>query len=207
MRLLTASGIVLLTLLLALIYHTFCFTVMRIRVTCSSLIYSKTLKLKQSSIAETTTGKILNFLGNDITRIDQLSFSFQYLRVGPLQAEIVTAVLWHQLCPYCLVGLTLIVLYIPLQLWVVGRQFSKLRMSTAEKTDPRLSLIQEIINGIRTIKLNGFESIFSNKVQQLRKEELGRIRRVGLLKAVNGTFFGLSSKIVVFGSILTFVLT
>jgi ATP-binding cassette subfamily C (CFTR/MRP) protein 4 len=40
----------------------------------------------------------------------------------------------------------------------------------------------------------------------LRKEELGRIRRVGFLKAVNGPFFGLSSKIVVFGSILTFVL-
>jgi ATP-binding cassette subfamily C (CFTR/MRP) protein 4 len=87
--LLMASGIVLLTLLLTLIHHTFCFTVMRIgmriRVACSSLIYSKSLKLKQSSIAETTTGKIMNLLGNDLTRIDQLSFSFHYLWVGPLQ--------------------------------------------------------------------------------------------------------------------------
>jgi ATP-binding cassette subfamily C (CFTR/MRP) protein 4 len=180
-----ASGIVLATLLLTLIHHAFCFTVMRIgrriRVACSSLIYSKTLKLKQSSIAETTTGKILNLLGNDLTKIDQLSFSFHYLWVGPLQAGIVTAVLWHQLGPSCLVGLTLILLYIPLQLWVVGRQFSKLRMSTAEKTDTRLSLIQEVINGIRNITLNGWVGVkFQQQGSTVEEGRTGKNSKSGI---------------------------
>ena len=50
---------------------------------------------------------------------------------------------------------------VPLQIWV-GKQFGKLRGRTAEKTDYRIGLMNEIVNGMKVIKMNTWEKPFAN---------------------------------------------
>ena len=65
-------------------------------------------------------------------------------------------------------GVVLLVMAVPLQTWV-GKQFGKLRVRTAGKTDRRIRLMNEIVNGIKVIKMYCWEKPFSLLVQEARK--------------------------------------
>ena len=51
----------------------------------------------------------------------------------------------------------------------VGKQFARLRVETAGKTDRRIRLMAEIVGGIRVIKMYCWEKPFSLLVQEARK--------------------------------------
>jgi len=50
----------------------------------------------------------------------------------------------------------------------IGRQFAKLRLETAGKTDVRLRVMNEIIHGIKVIKMYAWEYSFANLVSDAR---------------------------------------
>lgn len=52
-------------------------------------------------------------------------------------------------------------------------------------SDARISLIGEIIDGIKTVKLNSLDHGFRSKVELLRAKELTSIRRALTLNAYN----------------------
>jgi ATP-binding cassette subfamily C (CFTR/MRP) protein 4 len=51
----------------------------------------------------------------------------------------------------------------------VGNQIGNLRVQTADKTDVRIRLMSEIVNGIKVIKMYTWEAAFSDLVQDVRK--------------------------------------
>jgi ATP-binding cassette subfamily C (CFTR/MRP) protein 4 len=51
----------------------------------------------------------------------------------------------------------------------IGNQIGNLRVQTAEKTDVRLRLMNEIVNGMKVIKMYTWEDAFSTLVQDIRK--------------------------------------
>ena len=51
----------------------------------------------------------------------------------------------------------------------VGKQFGKLRVITAEKTDKRIHLMNEIVNGMKVIKMYTWEKSFASLVHEARK--------------------------------------
>ena len=76
----------------------------------------------------------------------------------------------------------------PIQIWM-GTQFGKLRERTAEKTDHRIGLMDEIVNGMKVIKMNTWEKPFANLVHESRKDEIGIIRNTLYYSAFNYGFF------------------
>ena len=59
--------------------------------------------------------------------------------------------------------------YVIVYLGWVGRQFSKFRLETAGKTDERLRLMNEIVHGIKVIKMYAWEHSFAKMVAAARK--------------------------------------
>ncbi|XP_042894914.1 ATP-binding cassette sub-family C member 4-like isoform X1 [Parasteatoda tepidariorum] len=178
---------------------------MRLRVACCALIYRKSLKLSQAALSRTTVGQMVNLLSNDVNRFDQSVVYLPYLVAGPIQTAIIIAVLWSHINYASLAGVSVLLLYIPFQ-GLMGKLFSKLRIKTAGLTDERIRLMNEIISGMRVIKMYGWEFPFANLVDLARRKEIRKIRMTSILRGVNLAVFFISSKLILLISFVVFVL-
>ena len=91
----------------------------------------------------------------------------------------------------------------PLQTWV-GKQFGKLRVRTAGKTDRRIRLMNEIVNGMKVIKMYTWEKPFANLVHDSREEEIGVVRNTSYYRAFNFSFFFSASRFILVCTFLVY---
>ncbi|KAK0054448.1 multidrug resistance-associated protein 4, partial [Biomphalaria pfeifferi] len=166
-----AMGVSLCAIVLAITHHPYFFCVqrigMRMRIACCSLMYKKCLRLSNKALGETTIGQIVNLMSNDVNRFDQAVVFLHFLWVGPVQAIAVLIILWHELGPSVLAGFFVLLLLIPVQ-GFMGKLFSKLRHKTAIHTDERVKVMNEIISGMRVIKMYCWEKPFGELVEKIR---------------------------------------
>ncbi|XP_054157408.1 ATP-binding cassette sub-family C member 4-like [Oppia nitens] len=177
---------------------------LRMRVACCGLMYKKSMKLNRTALGKTTVGQILNMMSNDVNRIDEFAFSAHALFIGPLQTILILYMLWEHLKWACLAGLTVLILFIPFQ-GFMGKSFATVRRKTAHLTDNRIRIMNEIITGMRVIKMYTWEKSFAQLVAMARKQEIVKIRHSSFLKAINLSFYFVASKIVLFTCFVTYV--
>uniref|UniRef100_A0A8C6CPX6 Multidrug resistance-associated protein 4 n=1 Tax=Moschus moschiferus TaxID=68415 RepID=A0A8C6CPX6_MOSMO len=197
------------TLVLAILHHLYFYHVqcagMRLRVAMCHMIYRKALRLSNLAMGKTTTGQIVNLLSNDVNKFDQVTIFLHFLWAGPLQAIVVTALLWMEIGISCLAGMTVLIILLPLQS-CVGKLFSSLRSKTAAFTDTRIRTMNEVITGIRIIKMYAWEKSFADLITNLRRKEISKILRSSYLRGMNLASFFVASKIIVFVTFTTYVL-
>ncbi len=85
--------------------------------------------------------------------------------------------------------------------------FSQFRREAAQKTDDRIRIINEIIPAMRVIKMYAWEKPFLKLTQVYRKLEMEVIRRTSFLRAFNVTLSYVSSKLLIFPTLVVFALT
>ncbi|XP_032133378.1 multidrug resistance-associated protein 4 isoform X5 [Sapajus apella] len=197
------------TLILAILHHLYFYHVqcagMRLRVAMCHMIYRKALRLSNMAMGKTTTGQIVNLLSNDVNKFDQVTVFLHFLWAGPLQAIAVTALLWMEIGISCLAGMAVLIVLLPLQS-CFGKLFSSLRSKTATFTDVRIRTMNEVITGIRIIKMYAWEKSFSDLITNLRRKEISKILRSSYLRGMNLASFFSASKIIVFVTFTTYVL-
>uniref|UniRef100_A0A668AYE5 Multidrug resistance-associated protein 4 n=1 Tax=Myripristis murdjan TaxID=586833 RepID=A0A668AYE5_9TELE len=205
-----AAGISLSTTFLAVLHHLYFYHVqragMKIRVAMCHMIYQKALCLNSTALAKTTTGQIVNLLSNDVNRFDEVTLYLHFLWVGPLQAAAVILLLLYVIGPSCLAGMTVLVILMAVQT-MFGRLFSSLRAQTAALTDDRIRTMNEVISGIRIIKMYGWERPFSAMVDEVRRKEISKIMKSSYLRALNMASFFVASKIIIFITLCIYALT
>uniref|UniRef100_A0A667Z628 Multidrug resistance-associated protein 4 n=1 Tax=Myripristis murdjan TaxID=586833 RepID=A0A667Z628_9TELE len=204
-----AAGMALSTFGLTIFQHLYYYHVqrmgMKIRVAMCHMIYRKALGLSSEALGRTTTGQIVNLLSNDVNRFDEVTLNMHYLWVGPLQAVVIIFFLWYEIGPSCLAGVAVISLMMPMQTWF-GKLFGILRSKTAVLTDSRIRIMNEVVSGIRIIKMYAWEKMFSALVTEVRRKEIREIMRTSYLRGLNMASFFASSKIIVFVTFTVFVL-
>ncbi|XP_038673881.1 multidrug resistance-associated protein 4 [Scyliorhinus canicula] len=204
-----AAGIALCTLFLAILHHLYFFHVqrtgMKLRVAMCHMIYRKALRLSNVALAKTTTGQIVNLLSNDVNKFDQVTIFLHFLWVGPLQAIAVVALLWQEIGPSCMAGMAVLLILMPTQT-IFGKWFSVLRGKTAVLTDNRIRTMNEVISGMRIIKMYAWEKPFSNLIAQIRKKEISKVLQSSYLRALNMASFFTASKMILFFTFLVYVL-
>ncbi|XP_054557204.1 ATP-binding cassette sub-family C member 4 isoform X2 [Talpa occidentalis] len=197
------------TLVLAILHHLYFYHVqcagMRLRVAMCHMIYRKALRLSNSAMGKTTTGQIVNLLSGDVNKFDQVTIFLHFLWAGPLQAIAVTALLWMEIGISCLAGMAVLLILLPLQS-CIGKLFSSLRSKTAAFTDIRIRTMNEVITGIRIIKMYGWEKSFDDLITNYRRKEISKILRSSYLRGMNLASFFVASKIIVFVTFTTYVL-
>ncbi|XP_048247853.1 ATP-binding cassette sub-family C member 4-like isoform X3 [Haliotis rufescens] len=170
-----AMAVSICAIVLAVAHHPYFFSVTRIgmqmRVACCSLMYKKSLRLSNKALGQTTVGQIVNLMSNDVNRFDQAVIFLHFLWIGPVQAIAVLVILWYELGPAVLAGFAVLILLIPLQGWM-GKLFSILRQKTAKHTDERVRVMNEIISGMRVIKMYCWEKPFGDLVEKIRSPEI-----------------------------------
>lgn len=70
-------------------------TGMQIRIAVCSMIYRKSLRLSQSAVGETSAGRIVNLLTNDVSRFDWSTYYINCLWISPLLGLTVGILLYN----------------------------------------------------------------------------------------------------------------
>uniref|UniRef100_A0A4W6DND0 Multidrug resistance-associated protein 4 n=1 Tax=Lates calcarifer TaxID=8187 RepID=A0A4W6DND0_LATCA len=204
-----AAALSICTIGLALLHHLYFYHVqragMKIRVAMCHMIYKKALCLSSSAMGKTTTGQIVNLLSNDVNKFDDVTIFLHFLWVGPLQAAVVVGLLWLEIGPSCLAGMVVLMFLMPVQT-LFGRLFSKFRSKTAVLTDSRIRTMNEVVSGIRIIKMYAWEKPFAALVSEVRRKEISKIMSSSYLRGLNMASFFCASKIIVFITFTLYVL-
>ncbi|CAH2267214.1 jg2942 [Pararge aegeria aegeria] len=92
------------------------------------------------------------------------------------------------------------------QFGFLGQVLGKVRFRTAEKTDERIKVMSEVINGIQVIKMYAWEIPFQKVVGQKRMDELKEVKTATILRTIFLGFMIFTERAAMFLTILTFIL-
>lgn len=87
----------------------------KVRVAVCNLIYKKSLRLSQTALNDTSPGKFVNLLSNDMGRLQTVSGSMHSLWVSPLITVLALHLLWHEIEWAAVLGSIVIFTAMPLQ--------------------------------------------------------------------------------------------
>lgn len=146
-------------------------------------------------------GKIVNLMGTDTYRVDQASSWSHMMWTAPIQIAVCVALLIINLGVSALAGLGLLFVLVPFLMKAIST-IAKKRKAMNHITDKRVSLMQEILQGVRFVKLFGWEESFLKELGTLRRRE---VRSIQFLLAIRSAINAVSMSLPVFASILAFV--
>ncbi|KAL5284866.1 ABCC4.2 family protein [Megaselia abdita] len=204
-----AGGLLLCIVMNVLCTHSYMFgnihLGMKIRVAMCSMVYRKSLKLSKTALGDTTSGQVVNLISNDVGRLDLIMLFVHYLWLGPTETIVVTYLLWREIGYASLFGVVFMLCFIPLQGYL-GKKTSVLRLRTALRTDERVRLMNEIVQGIQVIKMYAWEFPFAKMVEFARRKEINAIRYVSYIRGILLSFILFLTRVSIFISLVGFVL-
>ncbi|GLT67383.1 hypothetical protein SLA2020_396970 [Shorea laevis] len=156
----------------------------RLRSTLGAAVFRKSLRLTHEARKNFPSGKITNMITTDTNALQQICQQLHGLWSSPFRIVMSMVLLYKQLGVASLLGSLILLLMVPLQTIVI----SKMRKMTKEGlqwTDKRVSLMNEILAAMDTVKCYAWEKSFQSRVQTLRNDELSWYRRAQLLSALN----------------------
>ncbi|XP_054720748.1 ATP-binding cassette sub-family C member 10-like [Uloborus diversus] len=165
-------------------------------------VYQKTLFISKMTLNNVSSGEILNYISTDTDRIVNFCQSFHQFWSLPVQVVIALIFLYSQVSFCFFVGFGLMLVVVPLNQLIAKKiaSYSNLMMKAK---DMRIKIMNEILSGIRIIKVNTWEALFYNKVNATRHEEMKYLKKRKYLDALCVYFWATTPVIM---SYLTFTL-
>uniref|UniRef100_A0A8D0L774 MRP3 protein n=1 Tax=Sphenodon punctatus TaxID=8508 RepID=A0A8D0L774_SPHPU len=176
------SCAVLQTVILHQQFHYSLVTGMRLRTGITGMVYRKSLIITNSAKRSATVGEIVNLMSVDAQRFMDLTTFLNMLWSAPLQICLALYFLWQVPKPqsffqspvfFCLTG-----------------------VEQMRYKDSRIKLMNEILSGIKVLKLYAWEPSFEEKVLEIRKNELRVLRKAAYLNSLS-TFAWVSAPFLV----------
>ncbi|XP_059142742.1 multidrug resistance-associated protein 1-like isoform X2 [Physella acuta] len=194
------------SLLLHQYFHATFLLGMRLRSTITAVIYKKTLRLSNTAKRSSTVGEIVNLMSVDAQRFMDLTTYLHTIWSGPFQIIVALYFLWQTLGPSSLAGIGVMVLLIPLNALLANksRQYQVEQMTLK---DSRIKLMNEILNGMKVLKLYAWESSFQDKIIHIRNKELKVLKKAAYLNAISSFFWTCAPVLVSLSTFAVYVLS
>ncbi|KAJ1654449.1 hypothetical protein IWQ61_005620 [Dispira simplex] len=164
-------------------------------------IYRKALRLSGQARQIYPHGTIMNLVATDCSRLDIIAGFLNLIWVTPLVIACTMAVLLWKLGVASLVGFGFMALYLPLQTYL-AKLLTKYRSHSVKLTDRRVRLTQELLQGIRVVKLYGWENCLLQRIYNLRKTECREILK---LMVTRGALFAAGMVLPAFATIFSVI--
>ncbi|XP_062035577.1 multidrug resistance-associated protein 1 [Lepus europaeus] len=174
------------TLVLHQYFHICFVSGMRIKTAVIGAVYRKALVITNSARKSSTVGEIVNLMSVDAQRFMDLATYINMIWSAPLQVILALYLLWLNLGPSVLAGVAVMILMVPFNA-VMAMKTKTYQVAHMKSKDNRIKLMNEILNGIKVLKLYAWELAFKEKVMDIRQEELKVLKKSAYLAAV-GTF-------------------
>uniref|UniRef100_A0A6Q2YTH2 Multidrug resistance-associated protein 1 n=1 Tax=Esox lucius TaxID=8010 RepID=A0A6Q2YTH2_ESOLU len=172
------------TLILQKYFHV-CFTTgMRLRTAIVGAVYRKALVISNAARRTSTVGEIVNLMSVDAQRFMDLITYINMIWSAPLQVVLALYFLWQNLGPSVLAGVAVMVLMVPINA-VIAMKTKTYQVAQMKSKDNRIKLMNELLNGIKVLKLYAWEVAFKDKVSAIRESELQVLKKAAYLGAVS----------------------
>lgn len=135
---------------------------------------------------ESTVGEIVNLMAVDAQRFMDLVTYLNMIWSAPLQIGLAIYFLWGILGPSVLAGLAVMIILIPVN-GVIANKAKNLQIKQMKNKDERVKLMNEVLNGIKVLKLYAWEPSFEQQVLKIRDKEVHVLKQAAYLNA--GTSF------------------
>ncbi|XP_011305034.1 multidrug resistance-associated protein 1 isoform X4 [Fopius arisanus] len=159
---------------------------LRIRTALIAAIYRKALRMSNSARKESTVGEIVNLMSVDAQRFMELTAYINMIWSAPLQIALALYFLWGILGPSVLAGLAVMIILIPVNA-LIASKVKNLQIRQMKSKDERVKLMNEVLNGIKVLKLYAWEPSFEQQILDIRNKELKVLKEAAYLNA--GTSF------------------
>ncbi|MBN3307798.1 ABCC8 protein, partial [Amia calva] len=149
-------------------------------------IYNKIMRLCTSnmSMGEMTVGQICNLVAIDTNQLMWFFFLCPNLWAMPVQIVVGVILLYYLLGISALIGATVIAVLAPVQ-YFVATKLSQAQKSTLEYSNERLKKTNELLRGIKLLKLYAWEHIFHDSVEETRQKELTSLKSFALYTSIS----------------------
>ncbi|KAI8904886.1 P-loop containing nucleoside triphosphate hydrolase protein [Gorgonomyces haynaldii] len=172
----------------------------RLRAILVHLLYEKSLKRASGaqqvdeSEGQATLGKIVTLMSVDAEDIRLFaSYCHEWVINQPFSVTIALVALYNVIGISALAGIGIILVMIPAGTFL-GKMIRSLQVTVMKKTDTRVNMMNEILQGIRIIKYFAWEDFFVERINKARKEELDTLfklnaSRIGFFNMGQATSF------------------
>ncbi|XP_015779867.1 PREDICTED: multidrug resistance-associated protein 4-like [Acropora digitifera] len=182
--------------------------VMGQRICCAlrGMIYSKICLVGHHTLQEFREGHVIDLISNDIQRMELLPMWFFDIIISTFYIPIAFCLLitlfhWEAITG----GLFLLSLaaFFLLASYLVG----KLRRQTAQISDKRITVMNELVSGIRAVKTQAWEDRYDESIKEIRRQEISKIRLKSVVLSTVEAFVSSSSSIAAFLTIVSLVMS
>ncbi|KAL6447243.1 hypothetical protein ACFW04_001485 [Cataglyphis niger] len=174
------------TLILSQYFHRMFLVGLRIRTALIAAIYRKALRMSNAARKESTLGEIVNLMSVDAQRFMDLTAYINMIWSAPLQIALALYFLWEILGPAVLAGLAVMIILIPVN-GLIANKVKTLQIRQMKNKDERVKLMNEVLNGIKVLKLYAWEPSFEQQILKIRNKEIQVLKEAAYLNA--GTSF------------------
>ena len=162
------------------------------------------LWLRRSSRNAMQTGDMVNHLSSDTDALAEAAFMLPEFANSFLTMSAVLVSLFVYLGPAALASIATLLLMAPLTTFV-ARRYRRLDHQLMEFRDERVTLMSQILHGIRVIKYHAWEPSVHAEVQQVRRNEIGTRVSIVRTDALSTAIFISTTTIVAFAGFSTYV--
>ncbi|XP_032595389.1 multidrug resistance-associated protein 1 isoform X15 [Drosophila grimshawi] len=193
------------TFILAQYFHRMFIVGLRIRTALINCIYRKALRISNAARKQSTVGEIVNLMAVDAQRFMDLTTYLNMLWSAPLQIALALYFLWQQLGPSVLAGLAVMIIMIPLNGFIASR-IKTYQIRQMKYKDDRVKLMNEVLSGIKVLKLYAWEPSFEKQVLDIRDKEIATLRSTAYLNASTSFLWSCAPFLVSLVTFATYVL-
>ncbi|XP_049277102.1 multidrug resistance-associated protein 1 isoform X2 [Anopheles funestus] len=194
------------TLLLGQYFNRMFFVGLRIRTALISAIYRKALIISNSARKGSTVGEIVNLMAVDAQRFMDLTTYINMIWSAPLQIGLALYFLWQILGPSVLAGLAVMIILIPVN-GVIANMIKTLQIKQMKNKDERVKLMNEVLSGIKVLKLYAWEPSFEQQILKIRDKEVKVLKSAAYLNAGTSFIWSCAPFLVSIISFATYVLS
>ena len=120
-------------------------------------------------LLEFTAGRLFDLISNDVKKIEEETVNFFFsISFGVISIAGTTFFIYNLIGWQAVTGVFLLCILMP-YFAVLSYANAKLRLRTATVSDQRISLMNQVVSGIRAVKTHAWEDEYRRKIEDIRR--------------------------------------
>eukprot|EP00536_Pseudo-nitzschia_multiseries_P007312 jgi/Psemu1/195381/e_gw1.171.86.1 len=141
-----------------------------------NVVYKHVLMMSPQGKSGITSGEVNNLVAVDAQKLYEVTQEAHLIWALPISIILVTWFLCVVMGPSTLIGVAVLVGFLPL-IKLVTKRMTEARAKRVRYSDERVEIACSMLLGMRVTKLNGYESKYKERVHEVRKQELKWLAR------------------------------